>query len=203
MHFSQLLIGSLAISACFVAQATALPGFSPQNSNPQAADQKQTIRVGIAAMANRSGRQANPVWERDQLLRELQRKRTDRKSSIVLEAVSLDSSSREDAGGEAAQKNCDYLVLTTMVDPRRGPGISGGPDGIAPPPVIVGNAKPGQILAIDFVILGVSDQRTVAEGTATASVEENNDTRAADEAMRMTAHRVASELRKDHPPKID
>jgi hypothetical protein len=189
MHFSRLLIASFTISVCIAAQTTPLLGSSPQNTNPPAADQKHTIRVGIAVMTNRSGRQASPIWERDQLVRELQRKRTDRKSSIVIEAVSFDASSREDAGQEAAQKNCEYLVLTTMVDPRRGPGISGGPDGIAPPPVIV-----------DFVILGVSDQRTLAEGTSTASVEENNDTRAADEAMRMTAHRVASELRKDHPP---
>jgi hypothetical protein len=203
MHFSRLLIASFAISVCIAAQTTPLLGSSPQNSNSPAADQKHTIRVGIAVMTNRSGRQASPIWERDQLVRELQRKRTDRKSSIVIEAVSLDASSREHAGSEAAQKNCEYLVLTTMVDPRRGPGISGGPDGIAPPPVIVGNAKPGQILAVDFVILGISDQRTLAEGTSTASVEENNDTRAADEAMRMTAHRVASELRKDHPPNID
>src|SRR5580704_14670070 len=163
MHFSRLLIASFAISVCIAAQTTPLLGSSPQNSNPPAADQKHTVRVGIAVMTNRSGRQASPIWERDQLVRELQRKRTDRKSSIVIEAVSLD----------------------------------------APPPVIVGNAKPGQILAIDFVILGVSDQRTLAEGTSTASVEENNDTRAADEAMRMTAHRVARELRKDHPPSID
>jgi hypothetical protein len=203
MHFSRLLIASFAISVCIAAQTTPLLGSSPQNTNPPAADQKHTIRVGIAVMTNRSGRQASPIWERDQLVRELQRKRTDRKSSIILEAVSLDASSKEDAGSEAGQKNCEYLVLTTMVDPRRGPGISTGPDGIAPPPVIVGNAKSGQILAIDFVILSVSDQRTLAEGTSTASVEENNDTRAADEAMRMTAHRVASELRKDHPPNID
>jgi ABC-type uncharacterized transport system auxiliary subunit len=69
--------------------------------------------------------------------------------------------------------------------------------------VILGIAKPGQILAIDFVILEVSDFQTLAEGTSTASVEQNNDTRAADEAMRLTAHRVATELRKDRPRNID
>ena len=152
---------------------------------------------------SRSGRQASPTWERDQLVRELERKRTDRKSSVLLEVVSLQASSKQDAGAEAAQKNCEYLVLTTMVDPGRGPGISGGPDGVTPAPVILGNAKPSQILAIDFVILEVSDFRTLAQGTSTASVEENNDTRAADEAMRLTAHRVATELRKDHPPNVD
>jgi hypothetical protein len=154
-------------------------------------------------MANRSGRQASPTWERDQLVRELQRKRTDRKSSIVLDAVPLQASSKEEAAEEAAKKNCDYLVLTTMVDPHRGPSISEGPDGVAPAPVIIGNAKSGQILAIDFVILDVSDQQSLAEGTSTASVEESNETRAADEAMRITAHRVASELRKDRAPSID
>ena len=141
----------------------------------------------------------SPTWERDQLVRELVRKRSDRKSSVILEVVSLQASSREDARTEGAQKNCEYLVLTTMVDPARGPAISGGPYGVTPAPVIVGNAKPSQILAIDFVILEVSDFRTFAEGTSTASVEENHDTRAADEAMRLTAHRVATELRKHHP----
>jgi hypothetical protein len=90
-----------------------------------------------------------------------------------------------------------------MVDPARGRAMSGGPDGVTPTPVIVGNAKPSHILAIDFVILEVSDFRTLAEDTSAASVEENNDTRAADKAMRLTAHRVASELRRDHPANID
>jgi hypothetical protein len=34
-------------------------------------------------------------------------------------------------------------------------------------------------------------------------VKENNETRAADEAMRMSAHWVANELRKDRPPNIE
>ena len=203
MYFSRLLIVPLAISMCVAAQTTEPYGSFPQSSRPSATDSMRIIKVGVAVTTNRSGRQASPTWERDQLVRELQRKRTDRKSSIVLEAVPLQGSSKEDAGAEAAQKNCDYLVLTAMVDPRRGPGISGGPGGVAPAPVIIGNAKPSQVLAIDFVILEVSDLRTLAEGTSTASVEENNDTKAADEAMRMTAHRVASELRKDRPPTID
>ena len=109
-------------------------------------------------------------------MRELQRKRPDRKSSIILEAASSRGSSKGDGGPGAAQKNCEYLVLTTMADPRRGPGISAGPDGVAPAPVIIGNAKPSQILAIDFVILDVSDLRTLLKGTSTASVEESNDT---------------------------
>ena len=54
-----------------------------------------------------------------------------------------------------------------------------------------------------FTILEVSSARTLAEGTAAAPVEETNDIRAADEAMRVVAQRVASERRKDRPPGFD
>jgi hypothetical protein len=203
MVFSRLSIVPLAISLCLAAPATSSYGLFPQSDKAAPSDQRRTLRVGIALMSNRSGRQASPSWERDQLVRELERKRTDRKSSVILEVVALQASSQPQAGAEAAQKNCEYLVLTTMVDPGRGRAVSGGPDGVTPAPVILGNAKPSQILAIDFMILEVSDFRTLAEGTSTASVEENNDTRAADEAMRLTAHRVATELRTKYPTNID
>ena len=185
---------------CFIGVVS---GLALAQGKPSTAEQKRTVRVGIAAMSNRSGRQASPEWERDQLVRELQRERTSRKSDVVLEPVSLDAASREDARQEAARKNCEYFVLTTMVDPGRGPQISGAPDGRAPAPIIVGNAQRGRTLVIDYSMLEVGDFRTISEGTATASVDGNGDTRAADEAMRMTAHRVASELRKQGPPRID
>jgi hypothetical protein len=170
--------------------------FAQTGSKPSTADQKQVVRVGIAPTTNRSRHQVIPTWERDQLMRELQRLRADRKSSIILQAVSLEATSREDASAEANQKDCQYLVLTTVLDPSHGPGISGGPDGVQPAPVIIGNTNSYQTLAIDYTILEVSSARTLATGTAAAPVESNNDTRASDEAMRLVAHRVASELRK-------
>ena len=179
-----------------------IAGAAIAQSKPTA-DQKRTIRVGIALMENRSGRPVTRDWDRDQLVRDLQRVRNDRKSSIILEVVPLEAASQEAAGAEARQKNRQYFVLTTMVDPRRESGISAGPDGIARAPVIVGNSRLEQMVAIEFLILDASDLRKVADGTSTAPVEENNDIRAADEAMQMTARRVASELRKEHPPTID
>ena len=59
-------------------------GFTQTSDKDSTADQKKTIRVGIAATMNRSNSQMLPTWERDQLVRELQRLRTDRKSTIVL-----------------------------------------------------------------------------------------------------------------------
>lgn len=171
---------------------------------PSVAGQKiQAIRVGIAVMENQSRRAISPNWERDQLIRELKRMRKDRKSSVIIEAVSLDATSRKDAGAEAAEKDCQFFVLTTLLDFAHGPGISAGPGGMRPAPVIVGNANPDQTLAVDFSLLEVGASETLAQGQASEPEEDNNDTRSADEAMRIVAARVASELRKSRPAKLD
>ena len=151
---------------------------------------------------NRSNRQIIPTWERDQLVRELKRLRVDRKSMIVLDAVALEATTREDASLEADKKGCQVFVLTTLLNPNHGPGISGGPEGTQRAPILIGNANAGKTLAIDYAILETGTARTVAEGTATAPIEENNDTRAADETVRSVARRVASELRSSGPPKF-
>jgi len=177
-------------------------GFAQADKN-SASDQKQTIRVGVAATMNRSNSQIDPTWERDQLVRELQRLRKDRKSTILLEAIPLDAAEREDASAEAEKKDCQYFVLTTLLNPSRGPGISGGPDGSQRAPVLLGNTSPGKTLAMNFTVVEVGIARTVAEGTSTAPVEDKNDIRAADDAMRFVAHRVASELRSRDTPRIE
>jgi hypothetical protein len=177
-------------------------GLTQTSNKPPKADQKQTIRVGIAATMNRSNRQVIPTWERDQLVRELQRLRSDRKSMVVLEAVSLQATAREDASPEAEEKDCQYVVLTTLLNPSRGPGISGGPEGSQGAPVLLGNTSPSKTLAMNFTLVEIGTGRTVAEGTATAPVE-GNDIRAADDTMRFVAHRVARELRGRRPPTID
>ncbi len=189
---------------CLVLSGVLVTGvaFAQTNDNASTPEQKRT-RVGIAAMTNRSHRQGNPIWERDQLIRDLQRLRIDRKLPIVLEAVALEASSREDASAEAERKGCRYFVLTTLLDPGHGPSISGGPDGVQPAPVVIGNTNANQILAMSYALLEVGGAGTLTEGTTTARVEDNNDIRAADEAMRFVAHRVASELRKDRLPSPD
>ena len=176
-------------------------GFTQTQASAE--NQKQTIRVGIAATMNRSNRQVMPTWERDQLVRELQRLRNERKSAIVIEPVALDATAREDAHAEAEKKGCQYFVLTTLLNPSRGPGISGGPDGSERAPVLIGNTNPNKTLAMNFMIVEVGTARTVAEGTSSAPVEDGNDVRAADDAARFVAHPVASDLRSSRPPNID
>lgn len=178
-------------------------GLAQTGNKTPSADQPQTVRVCVAATLNRSNSQIIPTWERDQLVRELQHLRTHKKSTVILEALPLDASQREDASAEAAKKDCQYFVLTTLLNPGRGPGISGGPDGTQRAPVLLGNTSPGKTLAINFTLVEVGTARNVADGTATAPVEDRNDIRAADDAMRFVAHRVASELRSGGAPKLD
>jgi hypothetical protein len=186
----------------FIVVLIVVGAFAQSSSNPSTPDQKHTVRVGVAATENRSSRQIIPTWERDQLVRELQRLRINRKSEIVLEVVSLDATAREDASSEAEQKSCRYFVLTTLLNPSRGPAISGGPDGSQRAPVLIGNTNPNQTVAVNFTVVEVGTARTVAEGTTTAPVESASDTRAADEVMRVIARRVADELR-NRPPIFD
>ncbi len=174
-----------------------------QSAKAPDTNQKHTIRIGVALPTNRSSHQIIPTWERDQLVRELKRLQSDRKSTIVLEAVSLESSDREDAATEAEKKDCQFFVLTTLLNPTNGPGISGGPDGTQRSPVLLGNTNPNKTLAMNFTLLEVGTARTIAEGTTTAPIEGNNDIRAADETMRFVAHRVATEPRTQHPPTIN
>jgi hypothetical protein len=178
-------------------------GFTQTSNKTTTADHKQTIRVGVAATMNRSNRQIIPTWERDQLVRELKHLGSDRKSMIILEAVPLEAGTREDASPEAEKKSCQYFVLTTLLNPSHGPGISGGPDGSQRAPVLLGNTSPNKTLAMNFTVIEVGTGRTVAEGTATTPVEGNNDVRAADDSMRFVAHRVATELRSSGPPTIN
>jgi hypothetical protein len=163
---------------------------------------KRTVRVGIAVMNNRSFRAVSPTWERDQLVRSLHRLRTDKKSNVEIEAVALESSSREDAGAEAAKKDCRYFVLTTLLDPGRPGSILVG-SGDVQAPLTIGNANPARRLDMNFVILEVGEFRAVADGTTSATEYDNDDNRSADEAMGITALRVAGEIRKHRPPNID
>ena len=176
---------------------------SQTNKKPSTDNPRQTIRIGVAETLNRSNSQIIPTWERDALVRELQRLRKDRKSAILLEAIPLDAAEREDAAAEAEKRDCQYFVLTTLLNPSRGPGISGGPDGTQRAPVLLGNTSPSNTLAMNFTVVEVGTARTVTEGTSTAPVEDKNDIRAANDAMRFVAHRVASELRSRDTPRIE
>jgi hypothetical protein len=189
MHFSRGL-------ACVVLIPPILVSLASAQSDKNAAI---TVKVGIARITNQSARSLSPTRERDQLVQSLHS--ATKKSNVVIEAVPLEASSRNDAGEEAANKDCRYFVLTTVVDVR--PSIQLGPGGIQAPAVAIGNAAPTRSLTITFTIFEVGEFRPLADGTTSIPDRDGNDLAVADEAMRTTALRVASEIRKDRPARID
>ena len=187
-----------ALQSQIVLLAMILAALLPCFAQKDKADtgQKRTVRVGVAMMINRSQRIVNTAWERDQLAHELQRMGKSRKSQVVIEPVALDASSREEAGAEAAKKDCQYFVLTTLLDGSYGPSVVVGPEGAQRGPTMAGNANPQQTVMMDFKLYEVGAFGTVVDGMTTAPEEDANDTRAADEAMRMVAVRVTDKLKK-------
>jgi hypothetical protein len=185
----------LGLLGVILAAGALLPTFA-QNGGATSTAGKRTVRVGVAMTTNRSRRMVSTNWERDQLVRELQRLGKNRKSPVVIEAVALDASSREEAGVEAAKNDCRYFVMTTMLDANYGPGVVASPQGVQRAPVIVGNTNPEQSVVVDFDLYEVGGFGSVIAGQATSPEDDNNDTRAADDAMRMVAMRVADKLKK-------
>ncbi len=81
--------------------------------------QPRTVRVGIPPMGNTSTRSINAKLQRDWLVRAFQpdkKKNSKLEDAVRLVAVALKNESPVDALGEARDKNCDYVLFTTLVE---------------------------------------------------------------------------------------
>ena len=131
-------------------------------------------------------------------MRELQHPRVNRKTSLVLEAVSLESTPREDAGPRGQKEELPILALHHTAGPSRGPSISGGPEQNTTGSRPHRKYQSPSNVALNFK-LGTA--QTITAGTSIAPAED--EIRAVDGAMRPVAHPVAGELRKNRPPVFD
>jgi hypothetical protein len=102
------------------------------------AQENGVIRVGVPIMKNQTGRSVPGNMERDRLVAALNQQKPDKKLHIKVQAVPLDGTTPDEAGDEAKQKQCDYIVYTTLIelqastDPlQRTPGtIQTNPNGV-------------------------------------------------------------------------
>ncbi len=76
----------------------------------------RVVRVGVAVMQNKAGRSVPGNIERDRLVAALNQEKPDKKQHIKMQGVPLDGMTRDEAGDEAAQKKCDYVVYTTLIE---------------------------------------------------------------------------------------
>jgi hypothetical protein len=82
------------------------------------AQENRVIKVGVPVMQNRADRSVPGNIERDRLVAALNQEKPDKKLHIKIQAVALDGTTPDDVGPEAKQKNCDYVVYTTLVELR-------------------------------------------------------------------------------------
>src|SRR5271166_3260112 len=80
------------------------------------AQENQVVKVGVAVMQNKAGRSVPGSMERDRLVAALNQLKPDKKLHFKVQAVPLEGMTPDDAGEEAQQKKCAYVVYTTLVE---------------------------------------------------------------------------------------
>jgi hypothetical protein len=163
-----------------------------------ASAETKTVNLCAATPLNLSKRGVDTRWARNMLLRELKFERKEKHSPIVIESTPLDSQQRDEAMEEAKDKNCDYVLLTTVMDPV-GPGRVApviGPNGIEQRPQMIGNDDPRQHIALSFQLIRPGYLRPIVEGVSASPAGDDEGTGPATDAMRSVAARVTSEIRK-------
>lgn len=174
----------------------------------QASETKNIVRVGVAEPYNQSAEVFQPSWERDLLVRYINREAKRKKSEAAIEAVPLHGSSLEEVANEARQQSCAYVLLTTATGTNAGVAVDSR-DGSSRVPGAIGTGGRSADLLINYQIQGLTDARTAAQGSVTAcgSDYQGQPTRDWNDAVRQAmdelAPLVVKEIRKHPAPKPD
>ncbi len=111
------------------------------------AQENRIIRVGVPTMENRSASGVPGNLERDRLVAALNQEKPDKKLHVKVQGVPLDGTTPEAVGAEAKEKNCDYVVYTTLTELQASNGSGMARPGGIPPnpgnPTIPGNPNGG------------------------------------------------------------
>jgi hypothetical protein len=166
-----------------------------------ASNEPKTVRLCAATPMNLSRRAVDTKWARNMLLRELKFERKQKHSPILIESIPLDAQELEAALDESKDKGCDYILMTTVMDPVGAGRLAGtvDPNGIEQRPQMIGNDDPKLQIALTFKLLRPGSPRPLAEGVSTSPAGEDEGTGASTDAMRVVASRAAGEIRKPRP----
>jgi len=172
------------------------------------AETNSIVRVGIAPMQNQAGRSVPPNLERDRLVRAINQLKPDKKTHLKLEAVPLDGGNGNDLAGEAAQKNCDYIVYTTLTELRQsGDPYQHRPGTIETNPNGVWNNQnpaaqrvdPEYRATVEYKLYSVKSHSTVA-GAPYSTQQAGNDIDTVSQVMDRVANSVFAEIKKTGTP---
>ncbi|HKU23584.1 MAG TPA: hypothetical protein VJQ50_21410 [Terriglobales bacterium] len=170
-----------------------------------AQDKPAPVRVCVAALKNTSRHIVSPIWQRNQLVRALERtnksKEVKKGKAPKIETVSLDSSGEADS--MVQEKNCEYVLYTDLTEVLQ----AGRPEVSLPPPGAVqvgtnmGDARaypPDYHSAtVNYRLMRAGNFKPWAEGMVNADDALAEDVLVS-QLMDQVANRVVREIRNPH-----
>jgi len=170
-----------------------------------AQDKPAPVRVCVAALKNNSRHIVSPIWQRDQLVRALERtnksKEVKKGKAPKIETVSLDSSGEADS--TVREKNCEYVLYTdlTEVFQTDRPSVSLPPPGAVQVGTNMGDPRAYppdyRSATVNYRLMRAGDFRPWAEGMVNADDALAEDVLVS-QLMDQVATRVADQIRKPH-----
>lgn len=171
----------------------------------QAQEKQAPMRICVATLENTSRHIVNPAWERNQLVRALERtnksKDVKKGKAPKIETVALESSGEADT--TVREKNCDFVLYTTLTEVLQ----TGRPEVSVPPPgaVQVGTgmgdsrAYPPDYRSatVNYRLVRVGNFKPWAEGMVNGDAQLTEDMLVS-QLMDQIANRVVAEIRKPH-----
>ncbi len=172
------------------------------------AQQNRVVMVGVVTMQYRSNWPSAPRAdvERDHLVTALDQEKPDKKLHLKIQAVPLEGTTPSDVEAEAKQKNCDYVVYTTLVEirvfansPTSRPGTTQDHQG----GVFVKMPNNPQVREyqanMEYKLYRTGDPKAISDGPV-SNREMTQPSEVVARAMAQVANRVYLEVKKATPP---
>jgi len=171
----------------------------------QAQEKPAPVRVCVATLKNTSRHIVSPMWQRNQLVRALERtnksKDVKKGKAPKIETVSLDSSGEADS--TVQEKNCEYVLFTdlTEVFQTDRPSASVPPPGAVQVGTNMGDSRaypPDYNSAtVNYRLMRAGNFEPWAEGMVNADDDLSEDVLVS-QLMDQVANRVVDQIRKPH-----
>lgn len=173
------------------------------------AQEPQIVKIGVAVMKNAAGRSVPGNLERDHLVAALNQLKPDKKTHLKVQAVPLEGMSPDEVGDEAKQKNCDYVVYTTLIElqsstdpnmPRPGT-IQTNPKGGwgAPNSPETGAMNPDYRATVEYRLYRTGNPSAIS-GAPFSNQQAADEETVVSQVMNQIANRVFAEVKKGPPP---
>ena len=170
-----------------------------------AQEKPAAVRICVGLLENTSRNIVNPAWEREQLVRALERtnksKEVKKGKAPKVETVALESSGEPDT--TVREKNCDFVLYTNLTEVLQAdrPAVSVPPPGAIQVGTGMGDprAYPEDYhsATVNYRLMRPGNLKPWTEGMVTGDAQLNEDTLVS-QLMDQIANRVVKEIREPH-----